>query len=136
MPHIHREKRIKMNLIAGGAEIIGSHFADKLTSRGYPIGFLNTLSSQSSSGEVFNICGGPSNTTSLFELLRPIGELCGQTSEVRFDAWRPADQLYYIPDTCKSQSAAGCQPKRSLAGRSISFRSARIVSLSINSPVL
>ncbi len=58
-------------------------------------------------GEVFNIGGGPSNTTSLLELLDLIGDLHGTHPEVRFEDWRPADQQYYVSDTRKFTNATG-----------------------------
>jgi CDP-paratose 2-epimerase len=63
------------------------------------------------SGEVFNIGGGPSNTTSLLELLNLIGELRGNAPDIRFDEWRPADQQYYVSDTRKFSAATGWSPK-------------------------
>jgi CDP-paratose 2-epimerase len=54
---------------------------------------------ESLSGRAFNIGGGPRNTISLLELLDLIGELHGRRSDVRFDAWRSADQQYYVSDT-------------------------------------
>ena len=59
------------------------------------------------SGQVFNIGGGPANTTSLLELLKLIGDLQGSAPEVRFDAWRPADQQYYVSNTRQFSEAAG-----------------------------
>jgi CDP-paratose 2-epimerase len=63
------------------------------------------------SGQVFNIGGGPANTTSLLELLNTIGGLRGRAPEVRFDAWRPADQQFYVSDTRRFAEATGWAPK-------------------------
>jgi CDP-paratose 2-epimerase len=63
------------------------------------------------SGQVFNIGGGPSNTTSLLELLDLIGTLNGRPAEVLFDQWRPADQQYYVSDTRKFSAATGWVPR-------------------------
>lgn len=63
------------------------------------------------SGQVFNIGGGPANTTSLLELLKLIGDLRGRAPEVRFDAWRPADQQYYVSDTRRFSEATGWKPQ-------------------------
>jgi CDP-paratose 2-epimerase len=57
------------------------------------------------SGQVFNMGGGPRNTTSLLELLDIIEELHGSRPEVRFEDWRPADQQYYVSDTRKFSAA-------------------------------
>jgi CDP-paratose 2-epimerase len=62
-------------------------------------------------GEAFNIGGGPANTTSLVELLDLVGELMGDRPLAEVDAWRPADQRYYVSDTRKFQQATGWQPR-------------------------
>jgi CDP-paratose 2-epimerase len=68
-------------------------------------------------GQVFNIGGGPANTTSLLELLTLIGEPRGRALGVRFDVWRPADQRYHVPDTrtfsaSTGKARAGRPPRR------------------------
>jgi len=63
------------------------------------------------SGEVFNIGGGPQNTTSLLELLDTIEELDGERPQTSFDDWRPADQQYYVSDTRKFAAATGWRPQ-------------------------
>ena len=68
------------------------------------------------SGQAFNIGGGPSNTTSLMELLDHIETLHGERPEVEFDEWRAADQRYYVSDTRRFRSATGWQAKTSVAG--------------------
>jgi CDP-paratose 2-epimerase len=62
-------------------------------------------------GEAFNIGGGPANTTSLVELLDRIEALHGERPDVEFDAWRAADQRYYVSDTRKFRDATGWRPK-------------------------
>jgi len=59
------------------------------------------------SGQAFNIGGGPRNTISLLELLEIIAELRGKKCDVRFDAWRSADQQYYVSDTRRFSVATG-----------------------------
>jgi CDP-paratose 2-epimerase len=66
-------------------------------------------------GEAFNIGGGPANTTSLVELLDRIETLHGERPYVEFDAWRAADQRYYVSDTRKFRDATGWRPKVDLA---------------------
>jgi len=61
-------------------------------------------------GRVFNIGGGPKNTTSLLELMDLIRELRAETPETHFDDWRPADQLYYVSDIRNFSRATGWQP--------------------------
>ena len=50
------------------------------------------------SGRIFNLGGGPANAISLRELLNLIAELRGEPPSLRFDAWRPGDQPWYISD--------------------------------------
>ncbi len=63
------------------------------------------------SGQAFNMGGGPENTISLLELLEIIRELHGKKTDVRFGAWRPGDQRYYVSDTAKFQHATGWKPR-------------------------
>jgi len=49
-------------------------------------------------GKVFNLGGGPSNAISLRGMLDLIGKLRGHKPNVRFDAWRPGDQPWYVSD--------------------------------------
>jgi CDP-paratose 2-epimerase len=59
------------------------------------------------SGEVFNMGGGPQNTTSLIELIDIIEELGGTRPRAEFEEWRPADQQYYVSDTRRFSAATG-----------------------------
>jgi CDP-paratose 2-epimerase len=61
-------------------------------------------------GDVFNIGGGPARTTSLVELVETIGRLRGRPMPVTFDAWREADQRYYVSDTRAFTEATGWSP--------------------------
>ena len=63
------------------------------------------------SGQVFNLGGGPQNTTSLLELLEWIGELEGENPRVSWGNWRPGDQRYYVSNFAKFQTATGWQPQ-------------------------
>jgi CDP-paratose 2-epimerase len=58
-------------------------------------------------GEAFNIGGGPPRTTSLVELLDTLTAVNGRETRVDFDAWREADQRYYVSDTRKFEDATG-----------------------------
>lgn len=62
-------------------------------------------------GHAFNIGGGAANTVSLLELLDLIQRLHGERPEVRFGAWRPGDQRYYVSDTAKMKAMTGWSPK-------------------------
>jgi CDP-paratose 2-epimerase len=59
------------------------------------------------SGTAFNMGGGPARTISLLELLDRLSLLTGRHPEVRFEAWRPGDQRYYVSDTRKFEQATG-----------------------------
>jgi CDP-paratose 2-epimerase len=75
------------------------------------------------SGQAFNIGGGPSNTTSLVELLDDIETLHGERPEVEFDAWRAADQRYYVSDTRRFSNATGWKARTSVpAGLATLYR--------------
>ena len=63
------------------------------------------------SGQAFNIGGGPQNTISLIELLDQIERLHGRRPDVRFGAWRPGDQRYYVSDTQKFRAATQWKPR-------------------------
>jgi CDP-paratose 2-epimerase len=65
-------------------------------------------------GQVFNIGGGIANTISLLELLALITELHGQKPVIRFAAWRPSDQKYYVSDIRRFSAATGWVPQVSI----------------------
>src|SRR5690606_33833588 len=47
---------------------------------------------------------------SLLELTELIAEITGMPPELRFEAWRPADQRYYVSDTRSFSEATGWRP--------------------------
>lgn len=62
------------------------------------------------SGQAFNLGGGPQNAISLLELLDLLQTLHGARPDVRFGAWRPGDQRYYVTDTARFRTATGWTP--------------------------
>jgi CDP-paratose 2-epimerase len=66
-------------------------------------------------GEAFNIGGGPERSTSLVELIVALNALHGRPITLQFDAWREADQRYYVSDTRKFSAATGWAPSVSVA---------------------
>ena len=58
-------------------------------------------------GEAFNIGGGPQRSTSLVELIAVLNALHGREIELDYNAWREADQRYYVSDTRKFSEATG-----------------------------
>lgn len=63
---------------------------------------------------VFNIGGGPNNTTSLLELLDLLEETTGNRPPVSYDNWREGDQRVYVSDILKAKKELGWEPKVSL----------------------
>jgi CDP-paratose 2-epimerase len=62
-------------------------------------------------GRAFNIGGGPTNTTSLLELLDLIANITGAQPAFDLEPWRPADQRYYVSNTATFQQATGWRPR-------------------------
>lgn len=58
------------------------------------------------SGSAFNLGGGPANAVSLNEVLLEIGRIAGALPIERSD-WRTGDQLWFVADTRRLQSAVG-----------------------------
>jgi CDP-paratose 2-epimerase len=65
-------------------------------------------------GRIFNLGGGPSNSVSLRELLELIAQLRGRAPEVRFAAWRPGDQYWYVSDVRAIAHALDWRPRTTL----------------------
>lgn len=61
--------------------------------------------------EVFNIGGGPENTTSLLEFISMIEKKTGKKMVTSFSDWRPSDQKVYISDISKVSKKLDWQPK-------------------------
>lgn len=62
------------------------------------------------SGNVYNIGGGPSNTMSLLELITHIENLTGKKIDLSFGDWRPGDQPVYVSDIRKAEADFGWKP--------------------------
>ncbi|OIO39521.1 MAG: nucleoside-diphosphate sugar epimerase, partial [Candidatus Omnitrophica bacterium CG1_02_49_10] len=60
---------------------------------------------------VFNIGGGPDNTTSLLEFLSDIEKKTGKKMSVSHSDWRPSDQKVYISDIAKVTKSLDWRPK-------------------------
>lgn len=61
--------------------------------------------------EIFNIGGGPENTTSLLEFIMEIEKITGKKTKLNFSDWRPSDQKVYISDINKVKEKLSWQPK-------------------------
>ncbi|HYZ22747.1 MAG TPA: SDR family NAD(P)-dependent oxidoreductase [Rhodopila sp.] len=64
------------------------------------------------SGSAFNLGGGPCNAVSLRHLIRHVGLLMGREPIVRYDAWRPNDQRWYVSDTTRVRRTLNLPPPR------------------------
>lgn len=70
---------------------------------------------KTSSGNVYNIGGGPENTMSIWTEFGPmLEELIGNAVNVKQTNWRPGDQRVYISDIRKAQKELGWQPQYSV----------------------
>ena len=69
-------------------------------------------------GQIYNLGGGPTRTTSVLELLREIeskvGDQTGHTLNLHYKEVRPGDQPLYISDTAKIERDTGWRATRSL----------------------
>jgi len=61
--------------------------------------------------EVFNIGGGPDNTTSLLEFIETVQTKTGKKMKTGFDEWRPSDQKVYVSDISKVRKVLGWRPE-------------------------
>jgi len=62
-------------------------------------------------GQVYNIGGGPHNTISVWtEFREHLSRLLGHDVEVSHDEWRPGDQLVYVSDTTKARQDLSWEP--------------------------
>jgi len=60
---------------------------------------------------VFNIGGGPENTTSLLEFLDILEKETSKRSKITYSDWRPSDQKVYISDILKVKKVLSWKPK-------------------------
>jgi CDP-paratose 2-epimerase len=65
-------------------------------------------------GKIYNIGGGPRNTTSLIELIDEIKHLTGHAVEYEVRPMRAGDQLVYVTDYGKMHSDTAWQPTMSV----------------------
>jgi CDP-paratose 2-epimerase len=62
-------------------------------------------------GQIYNVGGGPQNTTSLLELMDRIEALTGRQLRYETAKARPGDQLVYVTDASKLKRDTGWEPK-------------------------
>lgn len=67
---------------------------------------------KTTSGQIYNIGGGPDNTLSIWKEFGPLIEkLLGQKIKVKYADWRPGDQPVFISDIRKAKKEFGWEPK-------------------------
>jgi CDP-paratose 2-epimerase len=66
---------------------------------------------ETTTGQAYNIGGGPQNTVSLLELLDLLSQVAGTRPAFSLEPWRPADQRYYVSDWRKFAAATGWEPR-------------------------
>jgi CDP-paratose 2-epimerase len=72
---------------------------------------LAALHIETTAGNVYNMGGGPSNSVSIWEELRPrLEPLAGRSLHAETETWRPGDQPVYVSDTRKAERDFGWQP--------------------------
>jgi CDP-paratose 2-epimerase len=68
-----------------------------------------------SSGQIYNIGGGPQQVVSIWTEFGPLLEtLVGRPMPVRYEDWRPGDQPVYVSDIRRAERDLGWRPKVSL----------------------
>lgn len=69
------------------------------------------LSAPQGKPAVYNIGGGPENTTSLLEFLDLLEAKTGNRTDISFDAWREGDQKVYVSDISRAREALEWTPQ-------------------------
>ncbi|MCD2205030.1 NAD-dependent epimerase/dehydratase family protein [Halobacterium sp. KA-6] len=59
---------------------------------------------------VYNVGGGPDNTTSLLEFLDLLEEKTGKQTDISFDEWREGDQKVYVTDIARARNELDWEP--------------------------
>jgi len=67
------------------------------------------------SGQIFNVGGGPKRAFSVMEMLHAIEEATGKAVRLEHRAVRPGDQPLYISDTSKLERITGWLPRRDIS---------------------
>jgi len=63
------------------------------------------------SGNVYNIGGGPGNTISLIQLIEFLKDALGLPLSLSYDDWRPGDQPVYVSDIRTAKDSFGWAPQ-------------------------
>jgi CDP-paratose 2-epimerase len=71
--------------------------------------------SATTSGQIFNVGGGPGRAFSVMEMLHAIEQVTGKAVRLEHRAVRPGDQPLYVSDISKLERLTGWRPRRDLA---------------------
>jgi CDP-paratose 2-epimerase len=69
------------------------------------------LSDPEGKSGVYNVGGGPDNTTSLLEFLDLLEEKTNKRTDVSFDDWREGDQKVYVSDISRARDELDWEPQ-------------------------
>jgi CDP-paratose 2-epimerase len=69
------------------------------------------LSDPEGKSGVYNVGGGPDNTTSLLEFLDLLEEKTDKRTDISFDEWREGDQKVYISDISRARDELNWEPR-------------------------
>jgi CDP-paratose 2-epimerase len=69
---------------------------------------------EKTSGQCFNIGGGPNNVISLLELIAMLKEFVGRGIRVDYADWRPGDQKVFVCDVRRAEQVFGWKPDTSV----------------------
>jgi CDP-paratose 2-epimerase len=73
---------------------------------------LAALHIDRTSGNVYNMGGGPANSVAVWTELQPrLEQLAGRPVHAQTDNWRPGDQPVYVSNTHKAESDFGWKPQ-------------------------
>ncbi len=75
-----------------------------------------------SQGQAYNLGGGPSNATSLLELISRMRKDLGLPVELHYQNWRPGDQKVYVSDIRKAGRELGWAPETAFADGLVELR--------------
>jgi CDP-paratose 2-epimerase len=93
----------------------GRQVRDVLNVKDLVRAFEAARASQSrTAGQIYNIGGGPENTTSLLEQIDRVEALTGRKLTVVYDECRPGDQQIYVTDFSKFAADTGWRPTLSV----------------------
>lgn len=69
------------------------------------------LSAPTDKPPVYNVGGGPANTTSLLEFLNLLEAKSGERTNISFDDWREGDQKVYVSDISRARRELNWEPR-------------------------